>query len=138
MNAEFYARFLDKTRAVIDGDPVLRLAISLSSLRHTDDAHTMGVDLVESYVHEEDHSQLSGTVRDDALKLRGALDILSGRTLVGGVEYYNLSVNVRDAGGGFLSDMVPDTLAREIVGRLLAAMPDLAAEATERGLEVPF
>jgi hypothetical protein len=135
--SDFYARYLERVRVLVEADPDLQLAKSLQSFSFGADAHDAGEDLVREHVKGIDPDTLPEAERDDVRRLQKAWAILGGRQLISGVDFGNLSINVHDAGGNFPGEGETGP-AREIIGRVAAANPELAEEITSRGPVIPY
>jgi hypothetical protein len=120
-------------RAGVDADSAARFAVSLDRLAYAKDNHTLGTDLVRTFIRRNPPQTLDGQLQADVAALRGGLRVLTGRDQVLGRRYGELAEAVRDAGGSVF-DWVDDAEARAVVVRIGGADPDLAARIAERAL----
>lgn len=79
------AEFLLQVQATLDGEPAARLAVSLDNLGNADDAHLIGLDLVEGYARTTDPLILTAEPAATVALLRCAIDILAGTSQLHGI-----------------------------------------------------
>ncbi|HEY8701688.1 MAG TPA: hypothetical protein VIM08_12150 [Arthrobacter sp.] len=122
---------LTALKSRIAADPDARFAISLDRLAYAKDNHRLGSDLVRTYVRNVDRTTLTGQLAADVATLRSGMQAITGRMEVLGIQYGELAVAARDAGGS-LFDFETDMWAREVTMRIGAADEDLARRISER------
>jgi hypothetical protein len=111
--------YLPMAAEALDAVPESRFAIALDNLSRSDDAHLIGLDLVEAFIRAADPGVLTEAQKEDIALFRRGQDILAGRTLLGRDESYrNIRRNVFDLGGR-LGSLVTDGEARSLVKRIV-------------------
>lgn len=115
--------------ATLDSDPDGRLALSLYNLYSSEPGRPIGIALIQEFARETDPATLTGGLAADVGRLRRATDILRGRILLDGMTFDNLAANVHGMMGS-LSNFATSTEARDLVVRIAAAVPSLAADIT--------
>jgi hypothetical protein len=113
----------------LDADPEGRLALSLDNLAGKDAERRLGINLIMDYVRATDPDTLTGQLADDVSRLQRATAIIDNKIELGGrgLTFYNLEANVHDMMGS-LSNFATTTEARDIARRIVAAVPELAAD----------
>lgn len=121
---EEHLRHIEET---LDSDPEGRLALSLENFGYTEYTRREGVSLVRAYVRSADTTVMEGQLAADVRRLKRASAILENQITLGGMTFSNLAANVRDMMGD-LSNFATTTEARDIVRRIVAAVPALRHE----------
>lgn len=124
---------MSSLQARIAADPDARFAISLDRLAYAKDNHVLGTDLVRTYVRNVNLRSLPENEAGDVLRLLGGIKALTGRAKILGHRYGDLAVAARDSGSS-LFDFEDDALARDVVTRIGASDPDLAARIGARAV----
>lgn len=109
--------------------PEGRLALSLDNLAGEDAERRLGINLIMDYVRATDPDTLTGQLADDVGRLQRATAIIDNKIKLGdrGLTFENLEANVHDMMGS-LSNFATTTEARDITRRIVAAVPELAAD----------
>ncbi|HEX9086472.1 MAG TPA: hypothetical protein VF867_02970, partial [Arthrobacter sp.] len=113
--------------ATLDSDPDCRFALSLDNLLACEPGRPLGIELIQDYARETDPATLTGQLAADVARLRRGTAIRRGRILLDGMTFDNLEANV-DGMMGSLSNFATSTEARDLVMRIVAAVPSLAAD----------
>lgn len=131
------ADFLPVIEETLASEPEGRLAISLELLRLSENPTDAGIDSVWQYVRETAPDILTGQLAEDVAALNRAIDIIAGRVLLNGMTYWNLQCNIGGLGRS-IYDFETAEPARRIVRRIIAAVPELAADIAGLPPVIPF
>jgi hypothetical protein len=92
---------------------------------HSEGAHWDGISMAKTYILGINAEALNGQLADDVRRMQRAWEIHTGRIRLEGMTLDNLQANVHGMMGD-LSNFTIATEAREITGRIIAAVPSLA------------